>query len=123
MNFTATPNLSLQVYAQPFVSGGDYGPWMELADVRAQRFADRYQPYRGGADPGALLFKQMRSNTVVRWEYRPGSVLYFVWTQERGNYDEALSTPQFDARDDYRNLFKLHPGNVFLIKGSYWLSF
>ena len=123
MNFTATPNLSLQVYAQPYVSGGDYGPWMELADVHAQRFADRYQPYRGGADPGALLFKQLRSNTVVRWEYRPGSVLYFVWTQERGNYDEALNTPQFDARDDYRNLFKLHPGNVFLIKGSYWLSF
>ena len=122
VNFTATPTLSLQVYAQPYLSGGDYGPWMELSNPGAEHFSDRYQPYRGGMSPGALNFKQFRSNTVMRWEYRPGSVLYLVWAQERGDYVEGLDAPGFDARDDYRALRALHPGNVFLIKGSYWIS-
>jgi len=55
----------------------------------------------------------------VRWEYRPGSTLFFVWAQERTSSD---SRP-FSARDDYQRLFGAHPGNVFLVKGSYWLSF
>ena len=123
MNFTATPTLSLQVYAQPYMSGGDYGPWMELANPRAAAFADRYMPYRNGADPGALNYKAFRSNTVVRWEYRRGSVLYLVWAQSRGDYQEDFTTRSFNVNVDYHGLFRLHPGNVFLVKGSFWLNF
>lgn len=28
-------------------------------------------------------FGQFRSNMVVRWEYIPGSTVFFVWTQEK----------------------------------------
>jgi hypothetical protein len=118
LNFTATPTLSLQVYAQPFMTGGDFSNWRELADPRAAAYASRYQPYNGGA-LSDFNFRQYRSNTVLRWEYRPGSTLYFVWAQERTSSDDR----PFGARDDARQLFAAHPGNVFLVKGSYWVSF
>jgi uncharacterized protein DUF5916 len=121
LNFTATPTLSLQIYAQPYITGGDYADWAELASPRADRFEDRYRPYRPGENPEGFNFKQLRSNTVLRWEYKPGSVLYVVWAQERTQSDRDLGT--FDAERDYRNLFKAHPTNVFLVKGSYWVSF
>jgi hypothetical protein len=116
---TATPTLSLQVYAAPFATRGAFTDWMQVANARAEQWTARYQPY-GGGDPGAFDFKQYRSNTVLRWEYRPGSVLYFVWAQERTQDLSGL-----DARvapTGLRALERAHPANVFLIKGSYWVS-
>ncbi len=121
LNFTATPNLSLQIYAQPFVTSGRYSDWVELNDPRASRFADRYQPYSNPEGLSGFNYKQLRSNTVVRWEYRPGSVLYFVWSQQR--QQDGIDPGSFQFGRDYRNLFRAHPGNTFLIKGSYWLNF
>ena len=118
LNFTATPTLSVQIYAQPFMTGGDFSNWRELLDPRAASYQSRYQPYNGGT-LSDFNFRQYRSNSVVRWEYRPGSTLYFVWAQERTSSDDQ----PFSARNDYKNLFGSHPGNVFLVKGSYWLSF
>ena len=119
-SYTMTPTLSLEVYGQPFSSHGDYNNWLQVADPRAVSWSDRYSPYNGG-DPGAFDFKQYRSNTVLRWEYRPGSTLYFVWAQER-----TMNAPTaLDARSTSTGLDRLrlaHPGNVFLIKGSYWFS-
>jgi hypothetical protein len=116
---TATPNLSLQVYAAPFATRGNFTNWMQVADPRADQWTSRFEPYAGG-DPGAFDFKQYRSNTVLRWEYRPGSVLYVVWAQER-----TLSLDGDEARAASPSLGALkrgHPGNVLLIKGSYWLT-
>lgn len=120
LGVTATPNLSLQIYAAPFATRGDYSNWMQVANARASQWTDRYHPYDGG-DPGAFDFKQYRSNTVVRWEYRPGSALYFVWAQERTQSldgDEARR-----AASGLGQLYRAHPGNVFLVKGSYWVSY
>ena len=118
--FTATPTLSLEVYAAPFATRGNYSDWLQIANARADQWRDRYTPYNGG-DPGAFDFLQYRSNTVLRWEYRPGSVLYAVWAQER--------TQSFDgdaarlAPGGLGQLRAAHPGNVFLLKGSYWISY
>ena len=122
VDFTATPTLSLQVYAAPFVSAGRFSNWRELADPGATAYAARFRPYAGG-DPGAFDFQQFRSNTVLRWEYRPGSVLYVVWAQQRTQSLSGTGLSPFDAGNDYRALFTQHPGNVFLVKGSYWVSF
>ena len=64
--------------------------------------------------------KQFRSNTVLRWEYRPGSVLFFVWQQGRGQFDRDPGS--FDIGRDFGNLFKARSDNTLLIKGSYWFS-
>jgi hypothetical protein len=47
LNYTITPELSLQFYAQPFVSTGSYSDWRELREPRARQYADRYQPFDG----------------------------------------------------------------------------
>ncbi len=118
INFTASPTLSLQFYAQPFMSTGTYSNWRELADPRAENYDDRYQPYAG--DPGGFDFKQLRSNTVVRWEYRPGSALFLVWSQGRErSLDQGR---QFDLTNDLRDMLRLHPDNTLLVKASYWFN-
>ena len=121
LNFTATPTLSLQIYAQPFVSKGDFSNWLQLAQPRAARWDVRYEPYDGG-DPGAFNFRQYRSNSVLRWEYRPGSVLYLVWAQDRTRGLDGIDARDQNRNGRYRELFALHPENVFLVKGSYWFS-
>jgi len=97
-NYTATPNLTLQVYAEPFVTRGTYSDVRELADPRAAAYDDRYQPYGDAevtADPGAFNFKQFRSNVVLRWEYHPGSTLYLVWAQGRQEGLDEYGTGSF----------------------------
>jgi hypothetical protein len=117
-NFTVSPTLSFQSYVAPFVSTGQYSNWRQLADARAARFADRFAPYPG--DPGGFDFKQVNANAVLRWEYRPGSVMFVVWQHGRSGYESVSS--RFDFSRDYGNLWSLHPNNTFLVKLSYWLN-
>jgi hypothetical protein len=123
LNFTATPTLSLQVYASPFLTSGKYTDWRELNDPRAANYADRFKPYVSpaqGSDPGGFNFKQFRSNTVVRWEYRPGSTLFLVWAQ--GRTLDGVDIGSFSLGRDAGNLFRVPPDNTFLVKTSYWFN-
>ncbi len=64
-------------------------------------------------------FSQFRSNLVIKWEYRLGSFVYFIWSSDRtGNY----SDPGCSFTDSGKRLFNLCPGNIFLVKLSYWFS-
>ena len=124
LDVTATPNLTFQLYASPFVTKGSFTNIRELNDPLAESYDNRYKPY---TDASALAnaasgfnVKQFRSNAVVRWEYRPGSALFLVWTQQRqGN--QSLAGDQSFGRD-YDQLFNLHPDNTFLVKMSYWFN-
>jgi hypothetical protein len=125
INYTLTPTMTLQVYAQPFVSKGAFSGVHELsATPRATRYDDRYQPYADTSvtgHPGGFNFKQFRSNVVFRWEYRPGSTLFVVWTQGRQGSVGAEGTDSFAG--DLGNLLDLRPFNTFLVKLSYWLNY
>ena len=61
----------------------------------------------------------MRGNSVLRWEYRPGSTLYFVWTQNCSAYG---SDATFNASQDVRQLCQGRSNNVFAVKANYWFS-
>jgi len=74
-----------------------------------------------GEDAGGFNEKQFHSNMVVRWEYRPGSALFLVWSQGRDQDDRNLGT--FAPVRDYRDLFAARPDNTLLLKASYWFSF
>ena len=122
-DYTFTPDLTLQVYAQPFVSRGTYSDVRELADPRAGAYDDRFQPYGDlaiAANPGGFNFKQFRSNVVLRWEYQPGSALFLVWTQGRGGSDPSEGTRSMAG--DFGDLFRQRADNSFLVKASYWLN-
>ena len=65
--------------------------------------------------------RSLRSNAVLRWEYRPGSTIYLVWTQSRGSF--VPFDPSFEVgRDFRREMFLDRPENVLLVKVNYWLS-
>ncbi len=120
--FTAT--MSLQVYAQPFISKGTYTNVRELsATPRAADYASRYQAYGDTAftnNIGGFNFKQFRSNIVYRWEYRPGSTLFVVWSQGRRGIGGVEGAQSFGG--DIGDLFNLRPDNTFLVKLSYWIN-
>jgi hypothetical protein len=143
VNYTASPTLSLQLYAQPFISAGRFTRFMEVAEPRATSMGSRFTTYsddqlayvakdrrytvdRSGdgaadfafGDPD-FSFKQMRSNAVVRWEYRPGSSLFVVWGHGRTAEDEF---GDFRFRRDVSDLWSAAGSNTLLIKVSYWLG-
>lgn len=124
LNYTVTPNVSLQSYVQPFVSKGTYSNVRELSSTpRAAAYDARYAPYDNPSvtsDPGGFNFKQFQSNLVFRWEYRPGSTLFVVWNEGRQGSVPFQGTADFGG--DVRDLFRLHPANTFLVKMSYWLN-
>jgi hypothetical protein len=118
LSYTLTPNLSLQLYGQPFTSAGHYENYKELVNGRAPRYADRYAPfaYDGNADFTVLSF---RTTNVLRWEYRPGSALFVVWQQGREGFRPDSS---FRFGRDYGDIFSTPSSNTVLVKLSYWLN-
>lgn len=121
VNYTFTPTLSMQLYAEPFVSTGSYNDFRELSSTpRASDYDARFRPFTARAINADFNVKEFNSNAVMRWEYRPGSVLYLVWQQ--GRYQDDRNEGTFAARRELGDLFGTRPENTFLIKASYWLN-
>ncbi len=122
VNYTFTPNLTFEFWGQPFVSTGTYTDVRETsATPDADKYDDRFETF--APRPNAVMsfkFTQLRTNAVVRWEYRPGSTIFVVW--QHGRQDDTNQNPRQSWTRDYRDLFALHPDNTFLIKAAYWLS-
>jgi len=140
MDVTISPTLSFVMYVQPFVSAGSYGDFKELAKPGTYQF-NRYgtsqinydepnaryvvDPDGTGGAPSFTInqpnfnVRSLRGNAVMRWDYRPGSSLYFVWQQERSGFEPI---GDFDGRRDVDAIFRTIPTNVFLVKATYWIG-
>ena len=68
-------------------------------------------------DPN-LNFKSLRVNAIFRWEWRLGSTLYLVWTENR---QDNTNPGHFSAGHDVAHLFA-RPDDVFLVRIAYWFS-
>jgi hypothetical protein len=142
VDWTFSPTLSLQLFAQPLLAAGDFKDYKEYIEPRVFGFAvygrdrgtiaqdpssGRYtvDPDGAGVAPafsfGNRDFNQrsLRGNAVVRWEYRPGSALFFVWQQSRSG---AIPTGEFDFSRDVDALANLQPENVFVVKATWWIG-
>jgi hypothetical protein len=148
VNMTFTPNLTLEMFAQPFLSSGKYTSFKEFAEVKSRHMnlfgrdngstvTKNVDPQSGeisytidpdgATGPAAAFdvpnpdfnFRSLRGTGVLRWEYRPGSTLFFVWTQERSGFDQF---GDFNFSRDRSALFRDRPTNVFQIKGTYWIG-
>lgn len=143
LNYTFTPELSLEYYGQPFISVGKYTNYKRTTITNAEKFGDRYRNFAGSklnlnvtnntysidedrngtsdysfSNPD-FNFRQFRSNLVIRWEYLPGSTIFLVWSQGRTS---SATDGSFAYNKDMKELFGIQPHNVFLIKFSYWFS-
>jgi Domain of unknown function (DUF5916)/Carbohydrate family 9 binding domain-like len=140
LSYSVTPDLSIQYYGQPFVSTGAYTQFKRITQPRAEIYDDRFELYspeqitfdasaneyvvdETGDGGGSYRFsnpdfdfRQLRSNLVLRWEYTPGSTLFVVWSQDRTG-DEA--TGGLSLREGLRELYRIAPYNIFLVKFSY----
>jgi hypothetical protein len=117
LNVNFSPDLSVEVYAEPFVSTGDYEDPRQLVAPRTYDF----EPYTDGEiSRSDFSTKSLRGNAVMRWEWRPGSTLFLVWQQRRSGSDEF---GDFDFGRDAGAIFDQKPENVFLVKMNYWLNF
>ena len=146
LTVTFTPRMSFELYAQPFFSAGQYDSFREYRAPRDKAVitygrdagsiaavrdaAGRVTSYTidpDGSGPAASFtltnpdfnYRSLRGNAVYRWEFRPGSTLYLVWTQERSSSDVM---GEFDFSRDQRALFEARPDNIFLLKINWWLS-
>ncbi len=118
-NYTMSPTLSFQSYAEPFVSAGKYGRFRELTDGRNADYVRRYQPF-AYADNADFNFHSFRTTNVLRWEYKPGSALFVVWQQGR---QERGERGDFRFGRDFKDLFATPSRDVFLVKFSYWFNY
>ena len=121
INLGITPDMSLQLYALPYLFAGDYYDFKEVVDPYADKFANRFRVLNSYDYPNPdFHFLQFRSNLVYRWEYKPGSVLYLVWSQGKTVKEQG---GEFLFGDYVRDLYKAKPQNVFLVKLSYAIIF
>ncbi|HUS32318.1 MAG TPA: DUF5916 domain-containing protein [Kofleriaceae bacterium] len=122
MNWTFSPKLSLQVYAQPFVAVGSYSEYKDVDNPHADRFEDRFKPITGGEsftfDKPDFNFGQLRSTMVLRWEYRPGSALFAIWSHGQ----TADGTGLFDLGNDLATLARSASENIVMVKANYWIG-
>ena len=145
LNVTFTPRMTLELYAQPFFASGHFDKFKEFLAPRQTAYniygeqagtvaaardtagaIARYTIDPDGAGAAQSFsfanpdFSQqsLRGNAVFRWEYHPGSVLYFAWTHSRFRQD-GLGALDFDHDRDA--LYAAHPDNIFLVKASWWI--
>ncbi len=118
-NISFTPTLSLQFYVQPFVTIGDYANFKELVEPKSYQF--KLYALNENRD---FHRRSLRGNTVLRWEFRPGSTLFLVWTQSREAELEQLRTADLEFRPLHRlrSSFTDEGKNVFLMKCRYWFG-
>ena len=114
-NLTFSPRLSLETYMQPLISSGDYGDPKQLRAARTYDFI----PYTQQAPDLDFNFRSLRGNAVLRWEWRPGSTIYFAWQQSRSDF---APVGNFSLGRDRRALMAASPDNIFLVKVNYWLN-
>src|SRR5262249_3529018 len=141
VNWILGPKMSLQVFAQPLISVGRYWNFKELArpetfsflrygqDIGQISFATASNEYTVNPDTTGMAqpftfsdpsfnLKSLRVNAIYRWEWRLGSTLYLVWTENRQDH----SNPgRFSPGHDVSHLLA-HPDDVFLVRFAYWLS-
>jgi hypothetical protein len=141
LSYHLTPDFSVQFYGSPFVSIGKYSDFKRITSGLAKKYDDRFHRLGDGeiafrsetnaydvSDADGVgfsfgnpdfSFRQFRSNLVIRWEYKTGSVLYLVWSQGRTSGSaswEGSMGRNLDA------LWNADTHNVFLAKISYWFS-
>lgn len=140
VNWTFNPRMSLQTFVRPLIGSYRFSNFGEFNDPGGFGF-DRY-----GEDEGELTetgngeysvdldgdsqedfrfnrsdftYRALQGNAVFRWEYRPGSVLFLVWQQQR---DGEIGEGVFNFGRDFVDIFDPKPTNIFLVKLSYWFG-
>ena len=138
LQINVTPDISLQWYGAPFTSTARFSelkkamkPESHIRDDRFHTFSsdeinysDGRYSVRNDSENYTFLnpdfnFNEFRSNFVARWEYYPGSTLYFVWGHSMSNRDGNFLLG-WDR--NLERMFDLPSTNIFMAKLNYWFN-
>ncbi len=116
---TFSPTLSLQAYAQLFHAVVDYRDRLVASGVGGRVYAEdlRLHPTRADLDDFSAV--SLNSSVVLRWEYRPGSLLYLVYT---GAWGDALDRADVRLQRRVQDLAAVEGDQVLMVKLSYRLD-
>jgi len=113
MNYTISPFMSVQTYIQPFIWQGKYSDFKTFTD---------YSKYEFTSYPKEAYYSTYHSfifNSVYRWEFQPGSVIYFVWTRSISGYPASNS---FNIGSRIADIVLEEADNHFAVKLTYWID-
>jgi hypothetical protein len=146
VNWTFSPNLTLQLFVQPFIASGAYTSFREFTEPRTRKMVSygtdigtisrtpatsttgaTYTVDPDGVGPAApftfadpnFTTRSLRGSAVLRWEYRPGSTVFFVWTQQRTGEDPDGT---FNFGRATADVFRDRAVNLFQVKVNYWIG-
>ena len=147
VNLTLSPTLSFELFAQPFISSARYSRFKEVAaprslatvvygedagtvttDTDASGRVSTYHIDPDGSGPAPVMsfgnpdfnLRSLRGNAVLRWEYRPGSTLFLVWTRTGSDFASRIGDLSFSR--DVDALFSAKADNIFLVKVNFWVN-
>jgi hypothetical protein len=141
IDYTFTPKLSFQAYLQPYMTVGKYSRFKEFSRPESYDFVeygkdatmeivqdgdDGYELYPYGQEGKSFYidnpdfnYKALVGSAVLRWEFRPGSTLYLVWTR---NGSDDRNPGNFNFGRDFKHMVNADADNVFAVKLTYWFG-
>lgn len=114
-------DVSFELYLQPYMTTGRHADARYLARPASRDL----RPYDLDAGAFDFTYAALNLNLVYRWEYRPGSTIYVVWSHGRSSHDRRSFHTDPDAFDTTLRpslLFDQEPRNTVLVKMNYWFS-
>lgn len=119
-DFTFTSKLSLQLYSQLFLARGRYNNFQIMQN------RDDLAGYPSYPKRSEFSLSSLQSNVVLRWEYRPGSNIYLVWTHGRRLRERLNPLAPYGPSPYERSIgkriqdtFDIFPENALLLKIEY----
>jgi len=139
LNLNISPDFTIQYYGAPFISSGLYSDYKKITDAKNSTYENRFHLFNENEinyldenetfkiselgsvtnyyfDTPNFNYRQFRSNLVLRWEYKPGSLLYLVWSQDK---TDNSSNGEFNFKENIKDMFKVSALDVILLKVSY----
>lgn len=144
LNYTLKPDVTLEMFVEPFAASGRYYRFGELSAARSRdilRYGQQGTTFTQQADKSYVVtdprfvgsdgkpttftlpfsdfnVRSILSNMVVRWEYRPGSTFFFVWQQNRQGFEPNGELVRLgDLFGGFRNV----GSNFLAIKANFWI--
>jgi hypothetical protein len=136
-DYSFTPDITFELYAQPFASNGNYFSYGEMIDpgstdwkeygkadgTTIEKNENRAYTVTDGDKEFQLRdydfnYISFRSSAVFRWEFRPGSTFYLVWQLNNSEYSSQAGRVDFGS---LRNGFSAPGINSVAAKISWWI--
>ena len=109
LNWTFSPNLTLQCFVQPFFADMKYESYYRLLEPETMDL-EAYNYLNGSNNPDFILQNTV-GTFVLRWEYRSGSTIFIVYNLSDNKYYSPVDKTRTSEE-----------ANALYFKLNYWIK-